>query len=237
MDNNIHVVESYENKSGDTVVVLENETIRDEVKELVSLNTAEITMTTPDETRASITIVGLPKEYKKEEIINMLIMQNSYIKNFADSNNLDEHFNVHAVSPCKNNPTRYQVFASVSLILREGFKENKDKVTCGLISCKIYDRYHVTRCYNCQKFNHHAADCPTKTVPNCGKCSGYHPTKDCVEIHQHKCINCIRNKVDDTFHTTNSYKCPSLIKEQELLKKKIDQQRLNLMRRAAMSKT
>lgn len=239
MDNNIPVIESHKNKSGDLVVHFENEEIRDEVRDLVSSTgiVPEIIMTTPTEARPSITIVGLPREYKKEEIVHMVTMQNANIKNFADSNNIDDHFQVHAVRPCKNNPSCFQVFASVSFILREGLRANKDKVTCGMISCKVYDRYHVKKCNNCQKFGHYVLECPTKSVPNCGKCSGNHPTRDCEELHQQKCINCIRNNIDEYFHTTNSHKCPCLIKEQEVLKKKIGEQHLNFMRRAAMKVT
>ena len=151
MDNNIPVVESYDNKSGDLMVVCETEDNRDELKHLVTSANYEIVMNIRRKIRPSLIIVGLRKEYNREKIINMLMMQNNFMKKFAVSINTDDHIKMFAVRQLKNNESCFQVFANVSSYLREGFRYFKDKVTLGLISCKIYDRYHVKRCNNCQK--------------------------------------------------------------------------------------
>ena len=106
----------------------------------MKLSKAEIVLGTPKELKPGISIVGLPKEYTKEEIENMLMMQTSFIKKFSMSNNIDEHISIHAVKPLKINPSCFQVFANVSCILREGIRCYKNKVILGLTSCKIYDR-------------------------------------------------------------------------------------------------
>ena len=98
-----------------------------------------------------------------------------------------------------------------------------------LKTCKVYDRYNIKRCYNCQTYGHYAKDCPTKEVPVCGKCSEQHNTRDCTSVTS-KCINCMIDNCDDYEHPTFSIKCPSLIKEQNQLKKKLDNARLNVMR-------
>ena len=231
MNHNISVVESYKNRSGDLMVVCETEDTRNELKNLVTSCSDDIVMNTPREIRPAITIVGLPREYKKEEIINMLVVQNGYIKKFAVSNNIYDHIKIYVIRPLKNDASCFQVFADVSSVLREGFRHYKDKVTLGLTTCKIYDRYHIKRCYNCQNFGHYAKDCPTTNVHNCGMCSEDHQTKDCESL-VHKCINCVRNNISDIHHTATSYKCPCLIKEQDLLKKKLNNERLNVMRRS-----
>ena len=144
------------------MVVCESEDSRNQLKDIVTNSNEDIVVNTPREIRHGITIVGLPKEYRKDEIINMLVMQNAEIKKFATSNKIEDHIKIHAVRPLKNNKECFQVFGDVSPVLREGFHHFKNKITLGLSSCKIYDRYNIKRCYNCQKFGHYAKDCPTK---------------------------------------------------------------------------
>ncbi len=229
MDNNLAVSQSYKNRSGDLVVICDTESSRNQLKDLVSSTNDDIIMNAPSEKRSSITIVGLPKEYNKDELINMLVMQNGYIKQFSNSNDINEHIQIFSVRPLKNNPQKFQVFASVSTTLREGFRHFKDKVTLGLSSCKVYDRYHVKRCNNCQGFGHYVIDCPTPLIHTCGSCSGSHMTKDCV-YDIPKCINCVKSNIEDTGHHTNSFKCPSLIKQQDRLKENQNRSNLNLQK-------
>ena len=196
---------------------------------MVTLGNEEIVVNTPREIRHSITIVGLPKVYQEEEIMNMLVKQNGYIKKFAVSNNIKDHIKVHVVKPLKNNPSCFQIFCDVSAVLHEGFHHYNEKVTLGLMPCKIYDRYNIKRCFNCQKFGHYIKDCPTKDEPICGKCSENHPTKDC-ESESRKCINCVRKNGDNIQHSASSIQCPSLMKEHTRLKM-MNQSRLNSPRR------
>jgi hypothetical protein len=228
MDNNIPVSQSYKNKSGDTVIVCESKDTRDELKNLVS-DTDEIVLDTPQERRPSITIVGLPRECTKEEVIQMLEMQNGYIKQFTALNDLKDHIQFFSIRPLKNNADRFQVFANVSNVLRAGFRRFNDKVTLGLTTCRVYDRFHVKRCNICQKFGHYARDCPTPNEHVCGKCSSDHLTKDYTSL-QSKCINCLRNNSNDINHTTTNFKCPSLISQQDVLKNKLNGNRLNLIK-------
>ena len=228
-DNDISVSQSYKNKSGDLVVVCETKDIRDELKNIVSSSNTEMILNAPSERRPSITIVGLPKEYSKDELIQMLAMQNGFIKQFAKSNDINEHIQIFSVRPLKNNPDKFQIFANVSNTLRDGFRYFKDKVTLGLSSCRVYDRYYIKRCNNCQEFGHYMKDCPTPLTHTCGKCSGSHMTKDCSS-YDTKCINCTKNKILDTHHHTYSFKCPSLVKQQDALKENLMKSNLNMLR-------
>ena len=97
MENEIAVSQSYKNKSDDLVVVCETEEKRNELKNLVASTDEDIVMNTPVEKRASIIIVGLQQEYKKEEIIQMLVLQNWFIKGFAHSNDIKKHIEIFAV--------------------------------------------------------------------------------------------------------------------------------------------
>ena len=87
---------------------------------------------------------------------------------FSNSNDLKEHIEIFAVRPLKNNAECFQAFANVSKVLREGLHYFGNKVTIGLSTCKIYDRYHIKRCNNCQNFGHYMKDCPTPNVHVCG---------------------------------------------------------------------
>ena len=162
----------------------------------------------------------------EDEVMEKLSKQNSSIRKFAQNNKIEDHIKVHSVKPLKNNAARYQAFCDLSSVLREGFHHNSDKVTLGLTSCKIYDRYNIKRCYKCQEYGHYAKEC-TEQAPVCGKCGEEHNTWDC-ESQTNRCINCVRSKCENFLHATSSIECPTLIMQQEKLKKKLDNARLNL---------
>ena len=119
----------------------------------------------------------LPKEYKKEEIIDMLVMQHGFIKTFSVSNKMDEHVLVQAIKPLKNNPNCYKVFTKVNPVLRQHYDE---KITLGLSTCKAYDRFHGKRFYNRQNSAQYAKEY-TNTVIYCN-CSEDHPTNQCSNL-------------------------------------------------------
>ena len=230
VQNNILVTQSFTNKAGDTVIVCETVDDRDKLKNLVSNSDKEIVMNAPAQKRPSITIVGLKREYEKEEIIQMLVLQNGFIKGFANKNDINENMEIFAVRPLKNNPNCFQTFANVSTTLREGFNYYNNKVTIGLAICKIYDRFHIKRCNNCQHFGHYMNDCPTPEDHACGKCGADHNTYDCNSLTP-KCINCVRSEAADCSHHAYRHECPSLIKQQESLKNRLYGNRLNFSSR------
>ena len=157
----------------------------------------------------------------------MLPIQNDYINKFAVSNNIEEHLSIYAIRPLTNNPFSYQIFATVSPVFRQGLQHYKDRLTIGLNTCRVYDRYHIKRCNNCQHSGHYAKECPTPDSPTCSECSEEHLTENCGLFDQ-KCINCIRNKEDDVGHTATSFKCPSFIQQQNVLKNKLNVDHLNM---------
>ena len=74
MDHKIPVCQSFDNNNGDLVVVCESEVNRDHLKDLVATDHEEIEMTTSAPKRASITIVGLKRQYSSVEIMEMLVI-------------------------------------------------------------------------------------------------------------------------------------------------------------------
>ncbi len=158
MENNIGLQKSYKNKNGELIVVCDSREARDNLSTMLSNVDERIPTISPNGKRPTVAIVGLYKEYSKEEITAMVVKQNQFVKNFVMTNNIEEHFKVLAVRPTKRNQNVFQVFASVSAVLRDGTKQYNDKLTLGLTSCKVYDQYHVKRCNKCQLFGHYIKD-------------------------------------------------------------------------------
>ena len=223
VENEIPLKESRKNKEGDLVLVCESKTARDELKELVRTADVDLEINSPNSKQISITLVGLPKSYEHEEIMRMLSMQNEFIKMFNIQNDITQHMKIHVVKPCRNNPSVYQVFASVSSVFRDGLKNNKDKVIIGVTMCRVYERQSAKRCNNCQLYGHFAKSCPTPMEPSCAKCGGKHRTDQCTSPSDARnCINCVRNNEDETDHPVFFHKCPSLVKYQKEVQRKKD---------------
>ena len=222
VENGIPVTNSYTNNSGKLVVVCENLESRNELQRIIASSNENVEMKPVTKKKPSITIVGLSRDYSKEEIINQLVSQNQHIRQFTTVNDINEHIEIHDVKPTRARPTIFQAFASVSETLRKGFNNYKDKVTVGLTSCKIYDRHHVKRCNNCQGIGHYYKECPTPEEPRCAKCSLEHPTNSCTAIES-KCINCSKEGKESN-HKAYDPKCPALLCEIEK-KKNLNSQR------------
>ena len=159
----------------------------------------------------------------------MLVIQNGFIHTICNATDIKQHIEIHAIRPLKNKANIFQAFVSISITLRNAIGLRGDKITLGLQSCKVYDRYHVKRCNKCQHFGHYMNECPTPDATICGKCGSHdHSTKDCTS-NETECINCARNgHTSNKDHPTSSRLCPVLCKQQETAKEK----HLNLRNRA-----
>ena len=211
VENSISVTKSYKNNSGERVVVCDNQDSRNRLQTIIASTTENVEIKQTTKKKPSVTIVGLSKQYTKEEITNLLVTQNQHLKQFSTSNDINEHLEIHDIKPTRAKANVFQVFASVSEGLRKGLRNFSDKITIGLISCKVYDRFHVKRCNNCQGLGHFYKDCPTPTESSCAKCSQNHPTNTCTNTEV-KCVNCCKAGVESN-HTAYDPKCPSMISE------------------------
>ena len=180
-------------------------------------------MNAPKAKQAAITLVGLTRAFDENELMNML-PRNDFIKSFSNKNKLADHIKFHTIKPLRNNPSVFQAFSSVSPILRDGIRGHKDKIIIGVTSCKVYDRKQTKRCNNCQLYGHFAKQCPTPDTPICGKCSEHHRTDHC-QNEERKCINCIRDKNNETNHPVFYHKCPALVKHIDELKSNLNLER------------
>ena len=102
VENDIPLAESRQSKDGDLVLTCETEAARDELQNLVQTASQDIAMSAPKTKQQSITIVGLPKNYSKDEAMRCIITQNEFIKKFSVLNKIDDHINIHAIKPLRN---------------------------------------------------------------------------------------------------------------------------------------
>ncbi|KAH1024913.1 hypothetical protein HUJ05_009747 [Dendroctonus ponderosae] len=64
------------------------------------------------------------------------------------------------------------------------------------------------KCYNCQGYGHIAPKCTNKIA--CGYCSAEHDTRSCPNkehSEKHKCILCVKARIEDTKHRPRDGKC------------------------------
>ena len=225
IENKIPVKRSFKDKTGNLHVVCTSVDSRDTLKNQVSAQNGNIEMKTPSENRPVVSIVGLTKNYEKDEVVDLLVKQNYFLTQFAQKNDVKDHIHVFLVKPLREKHDVFQAFARVSKVVREGFKTYKDKVLIGITTCKVYDQYHVKRCNNCQSFGHFYKDCPNPDVQVCAVCSGNHSTRDCTS-HISKCVNCVKAEVPiaQCDHRADDAGCPTLRKQQEKMKKNLNLQ-------------
>ena len=129
MDNNIAMQHTYKNKEDEIVIVCDSKESRDNLKNILQNTDNNIATKAPKGIRPTVSIVGLPMEYPKEEVLDMVIKQNDFIKQFSLANNIGEqndfikqfslannigeHFKVLVVRPTKNDPSKFQAFVSL----------------------------------------------------------------------------------------------------------------------------
>ena len=157
-------------RSNDTAIIVNSRSDADILRQKLSQTSPQHTTSTVATKTPRITIVGLEREYSKEEIREMIVSQNSGIDllvNDSSTSPEDKKIDVVAVLPLKSNAS-YKAIVRVSNLIRSVIAKQSDRVYIGTQrSCKVYDSFFVLRCFNCQQFGHHSRDC-TSGNPVCG---------------------------------------------------------------------
>ena len=173
-----------------------------------------------------VSVVGLQKQYSKDELTDMIVRQNPGINaifNGQTTSSEDRLLNVVAVVPLRNNPNEFKAVIRVSNLVRSVISKQQDKLYVGMQSrCKVYDNFFVLRCYNCQEFGHHSEKC--KSDPACAHCGGSHKTSSCdkkADATASSCVNCAKQKLSDKRHSANDPNCPILLEAQKKLKQSV----------------
>ena len=85
-------------------------------------------------------------ELTKESVLDEIKSQNPEVSSLINSGN---DFNIMFVK--KDFHEKYTVVARVSCAIRNVIKANRNRLFIGLTSCKVYDRFYIKRCNNCQE--------------------------------------------------------------------------------------
>lgn len=136
--------------------------------------------------------------------------------------NRDEHLKVTFIRKFRNKST-LTIYAECSGSLYVKML-TYGKIYINWERLPVYEDLTISRCYQCQGFNHKNNKCTRKQV--CGNCAGNHVTTEC-ESETKKCINCITaNKQYNTEyeidHSALDASCPSLEYHIKLLRSKTD---------------
>ena len=174
----------------------------------------------------TVHIVGLNKQYSKEEVESMLKRQNPGISAlFESSTTLDEDkfIDVVAIQPLKKSPNLFKAIVRLSNVIRSIIAKQSDRAYLGFQStCKVYDSIYVLRCYKCQEYGHHSKDCTKTSV--CGFCSGNHETRSCNTSENSQsacCANCVKEKKSNTNHQAGDLQCAVYLEHQKRVKASI----------------
>ena len=217
IDSNIGVKHSYDNKQGNTIVVCSSDEQRDMLETKIQEALPDLSVK-PLNTflNTTIAVVGFSPSYDSSNILNVILKQNGFVRDFISlkGNGIhDNHIKLLNVKPLKNNPNLSQAVFKVSASLRNALKTRNDKLLVGIRSVMVYERFYVKRCFGCQKYGHISSKCPTPELKVCAKCAGNHETTKCENNSEIKCVNCQRHGTGDTNHEASSSACPVFCSE------------------------
>lgn len=125
-------------------------------------------------------ISGISSELSKDHIISFLVKQNKSI--FSDSSQVK----LLKLLPTKKNADIFQIILQVDII---SYNKALELGHCliGLDNCYIFDAVNVTRCFQCNGYNHNRKFC--RKDLSCPRCGEAHEIKECESLTL-KCINC-----------------------------------------------
>jgi hypothetical protein len=93
------------------------------------------------------------------------------------------------LAPLKNN---HSIFCALIEVDISTYKKAMSVRHCliGLDSCTIYDAVEVSKCFNCNGFNHSSHKC--KSALSCSRCAKDHAVKDCKDCAGVFHLACVR---------------------------------------------
>lgn len=159
-------------------------------------------------------IVGLYSKITEEQLIEKIQMQNDVISENSEIKLIE----------MKENPRGITAVISADCNTYENIMKI-GKLNIEWERCMVYPFFKITRCFNCQDYNHISRFCEKTIV--CGKCSGEHKSESCTSDFV-KCSNCVFakdvlkvNMEIDINHCAWSIHCPVFKRKQEGLINKL----------------
>ena len=226
IDNKISVHKTFElQKSSDTGVVVNSKEEADFLIKKLEHELPEHKSSVVSNRTPTITIVGLDRNFTHDELLSMIVNQNSGIRTIKENESASPEdcvLDIMKVQPLRAKSTVFKAIVRVSNLIRSVISKQGDRLFMGCKTCKIYDFVYTLRCYNCQQFGHHSAKC--NNPPACALCAGDHETRSCMnksETAVPKCKNCSSARKSDTAHEASSYECPIFREQRNSIMKTI----------------
>ena len=199
------------NRNGSVDVVFQNLEDATKAKKLLDTKLQNIDIKDPmPKSLKRYNLVGLQFKMDSDEVVDALIDENKHLFNLHKlSNNIvsiegdpSSCIQVHEISKCRRNGFRVVVSISANMMASLG----NTKLCLGYTKCKLYPWTYHKRCYNCNEIGHHANVCENPST--CSKCgSEEHKLQQCTN-DEVKCVNCVKNNMNDTGHPAYSSVCP-----------------------------
>ena len=177
-----------------------------------------------------VKICGIPKEFlekvDKTTIKSSILEKNTEIDRLVNEDK--KVFEIIFINDEKDSEYCSAV-VKVDHQIKKCIEIQGNKIFIGLAACRVYERYHLIQCYQCQGFGHKkgSSNCKLKGTDEniCLYCAEKHSSKNCPTKTKkdkiYKCYNCSISK-DSTIsegcigHTTTFYTCPILQKTLKL---------------------
>ncbi|KAH1015643.1 hypothetical protein HUJ04_006993 [Dendroctonus ponderosae] len=182
------------------VIIESSEDCLDKIKNAKAIRQMNVKVRNLDKFYPRIVVYNAPSDTRAENIANEIIKQNDLqgvgniqirpVYKFGPKNKQFNHWTLEVNAHTRN------------ILLQ------KKTIHLDWHSCKVEDKIYITQCYNCQGYGHIAPKCTNKIA--CGYCSAEHDTRSCPNkehSEKHKCILCVKARIEDTKHRPRDGKC------------------------------
>ena len=231
VDNGIQITKSFSTSKDEIGLVVNSDQAAKTLVDKLKISAPEHKVQDLPTKTPTINVVGVPNDISKENLKHEIFQQNPIIKRLHSdlSEQGEGKFVILSISKLKNNQEMSKAIIGVSNTIRDYIANgSNDRIYLGNGTCKVYDSFHVKRCFNCQKFGHISEKCDHPFA--CGFCAGSHETRNCqlknsLSQAEACCANCKNSSVteqkENCGHSAYSTDCPIFKSEQSKMKRSI----------------
>jgi len=202
-------------RSGGILLVLDPKEDKNKILKKLEPHHEKIQVSEPNDRKPRMILYNVPSDLTSDELRDLTLSRNVDVDS-AVKTKPEEFKPLFKTGPRNKGEVHWVVECSPRI---RNILNDKERIYLDWTSCKVQDYVRLTRCYQCHLFGHSGKSCRAKD-PICGHCAEVgHVYKDCKsrEEREPSCVNCKRNKVQDSNHSVNSSSCPSYKRAVELL--------------------
>lgn len=174
-------------KTKDKVIVkcFKSADVAETEKLLQSLKSGDTSIMQERKSDPKIKIVDVDQDtatLSNEDVVQDIKLRNSF---------LFDRYQARIDHKYQNKKTgKWTLLITVNALTYENIMQ-RDKLFIGSSHCRVFDDYNLTMCFKCSKHGHHSQKRCNSTTFICGICAESHSTKECNNMGNIKCCNCI----------------------------------------------